>query len=119
MFDIKVTASGDLHIDFHHTTEDSALALGEAFSKSLGDRKGISRFGVLDWCALTELQDVGSPIGVPLRNFKVWGPTRRAIPRRGDPPGQLGRWGPAEIMRKFCGFFPTLPGPLQVLHPLL
>ena len=45
MFDIKVTASGDLHIDFHHTTEDSALALGEAFSKSLGDRKGISRFG--------------------------------------------------------------------------
>ena len=45
MFDIKVTANGDLHNDFHHTTEDSALALGEAFSKSLGDRKGISRFG--------------------------------------------------------------------------
>ncbi len=45
MFDINISASGDLHIDFHHTTEDSALALGEAFSKSLGDRKGISRFG--------------------------------------------------------------------------
>ena len=45
MFDIKLHAEGDLHIDFHHTTEDSALALGEAFSKSLGDRKGITRFG--------------------------------------------------------------------------
>ena len=41
LFDINVKAKGDLHIDFHHTTEDSALALGEAFSKSLGDRKGI------------------------------------------------------------------------------
>ena len=45
LFDINVKAKGDLHIDFHHTTEDSALALGEAFSKSLGDRKGIKRFG--------------------------------------------------------------------------
>ena len=33
MFDIKLHAEGDLHIDFHHTTEDSALALGEAFFK--------------------------------------------------------------------------------------
>ena len=43
LFDINVKAKGDLHIDFHHTTEDSALALGEAFSKSLGDRKGIKK----------------------------------------------------------------------------
>ena len=41
MIDIDLSANGDLHIDYHHTTEDSALALGEAFSKSLGDRKGI------------------------------------------------------------------------------
>ena len=45
MFDINLNADGDLHIDYHHTTEDSALALGEAFSKSLGDRTGIKRFG--------------------------------------------------------------------------
>ena len=44
MIDIDLSANGDLHIDYHHTTEDSALALGEAFSKSLGDRKGIFQF---------------------------------------------------------------------------
>jgi len=45
LIDLKVQAKGDLHIDQHHTTEDSALAIGEAFSKALGDRKGIQRFG--------------------------------------------------------------------------
>ncbi|HEY0269824.1 MAG TPA: imidazoleglycerol-phosphate dehydratase HisB [Sphingomonas sp.] len=45
LIDLKVEAKGDLHIDHHHTTEDSALAIGEAFSKALGDRKGIQRFG--------------------------------------------------------------------------
>jgi imidazoleglycerol-phosphate dehydratase len=42
---LKVRAEGDLHIDYHHTTEDTGIALGEAFSKALGDRKGIVRFG--------------------------------------------------------------------------
>ena len=45
LMNIKVEAIGDLHIDYHHTTEDSALALGEAFNIALGDRKGIRRFG--------------------------------------------------------------------------
>lgn len=45
LMDIKLKAEGDLHIDFHHTTEDTGLALGEAFSKALGDRKGITRYG--------------------------------------------------------------------------
>ena len=70
MFDIKLHAEGDLHIDFHHTTEDSALALGEAFSKSLGDRKGITRFGQ----ALSAMDETLSRIVVDCSNrpYLVW-----------------------------------------------
>ncbi len=42
-FDLTLQAKGDLHIDNHHTVEDVALALGQAFDKALGDRKGIKR----------------------------------------------------------------------------
>ena len=45
MIDLKVRASGDLHIDFHHTTEDTGIAIGQAISQALGDRRGISRYG--------------------------------------------------------------------------
>jgi imidazoleglycerol-phosphate dehydratase len=44
LIDIKLRAKGDTQIDFHHTTEDSGIALGQAFAKSLGDRKGIRRY---------------------------------------------------------------------------
>lgn len=45
LMDITVKAKGDLHIDFHHTTEDTGWAVGEAFAKALGDKKGITRYG--------------------------------------------------------------------------
>ena len=45
LFDLTVKAQGDLHIDVHHTVEDVALTLGQAFDKALGDRKGIVRMG--------------------------------------------------------------------------
>jgi len=45
LFDIEVRANGDTHIDDHHTNEDVGIALGQALSKALGDRKGIYRFG--------------------------------------------------------------------------
>ena len=45
LFDLTVQAKGDLHIDVHHTVEDVALALGQAFDQVLGDRKGIIRMG--------------------------------------------------------------------------
>ena len=44
LIDIKLRAKGDTHIDFHHTTEDTGIALGQAFAKALGDRKGIRRY---------------------------------------------------------------------------
>ncbi|MBM3541956.1 MAG: imidazoleglycerol-phosphate dehydratase HisB [Alphaproteobacteria bacterium] len=45
LVDIELSAKGDLHIDFHHTTEDTGIALGQAFAQALGDRRGIRRFG--------------------------------------------------------------------------
>ena len=44
LIDIKVRAKGDTHIDFHHTTEDIGIALGQAVAKALGNRKGIRRY---------------------------------------------------------------------------
>lgn len=45
LIDLVVRAKGDLHIDFHHTTEDSGIAIGQAVAGALGDRKGIVRYG--------------------------------------------------------------------------
>lgn len=45
LMDLHVRAKGDLHIDFHHTTEDTGIAIGEAVFQALGDRVGITRFG--------------------------------------------------------------------------
>ena len=70
MFDITIKAQGDLHIDYHHTTEDSALSLGEAFSKSLGNKKGIKRFGQ----ALSAMDETLSRVVVDCSNrpYLVW-----------------------------------------------
>lgn len=45
LLDLRVRALGDLHIDFHHTTEDTGIAVGAAVAKALGDRRGIVRYG--------------------------------------------------------------------------
>jgi imidazoleglycerol-phosphate dehydratase len=45
LIDLDVAIAGDLHIDQHHTTEDSGIAIGEALAKALGDKRGIARYG--------------------------------------------------------------------------
>ncbi len=44
LMDLTVKAKGDLHIDFHHTTEDVGIAIGQAFAEALGDKRGITRY---------------------------------------------------------------------------
>lgn len=45
VFDLEVTAKGDLHVDAHHTVEDVGIALGQAFAKAIGDKSGVRRYG--------------------------------------------------------------------------
>ncbi|QOV19877.1 imidazoleglycerol-phosphate dehydratase HisB [Blautia liquoris] len=44
-FDLKLTCEGDTQVDYHHTTEDIGICLGEAFARALGEKRGISRYG--------------------------------------------------------------------------
>ncbi len=70
LMDITVKAKGDLHIDFHHTTEDTGIALGEAVSLALGERKGIRRFG----SALSPMDETLTRVTLDASNrpFLVW-----------------------------------------------
>ena len=70
LFDLKVQAKGDLHIDFHHTTEDVGIVLGLAFAKALGDKRGIRRFGY----ALVPMDETLAETAVDIsgRPFLAW-----------------------------------------------
>ena len=70
LIDIELTADGDLHIDYHHTTEDSAIALGTAVSKALGERKGIQRYG----SALIPMDETLTRVALDLSNrpYLIW-----------------------------------------------
>ena len=70
LIDLTVRAKGDLHIDFHHTTEDSGYAVGEAISNALGDRRGIRRYGD----ALVPMDETLTRVALDASNrpFLIW-----------------------------------------------
>jgi len=70
LIDIKVAAKGDLHIDFHHTTEDVGIALGQAIKDALGDKKGIRRYASADLPMDGTL--TRAAVDVSGRPFLVW-----------------------------------------------
>ena len=82
LLDLGIEATGDLHVDDHHTVEDVALVLGAALAETLGDRAGISRFGdatvPMDESVATAIIDVGG------RPYAVID-----LPFRGERAGQL------------------------------
>lgn len=70
LMDLTVTAKGDLHIDYHHTTEDVGICIGEAVSEALGDRKGITRYG----SAVIPMDETLSEVALDLSNrpYLIW-----------------------------------------------
>ena len=73
LFDLTVRAKGDLHVDFHHTTEDVGIVLGQAVARALGDKRGITRFGQ----ALVPMDEAlaEAVIDISGRPFLVWNVT--------------------------------------------
>ena len=70
LVDMTVRAEGDLHIDDHHTVEDTGIALGQAISKALGERRGIARYASLD-LAMDECL-TRAAVDLSGRPFLVW-----------------------------------------------
>jgi len=81
LIDLTLKAEGDLHIDFHHTVEDSGIAIGQAVAKALGDRKGIRRYASLYLPMDGTL--TRAAIDVSGRPFLVW-KVNFAAPKIGD-----------------------------------
>jgi imidazoleglycerol-phosphate dehydratase len=67
---MRVMAKGDLHIDDHHTVEDTGIALGQAIAKALGERRGIVRYASLDLAMDDTL--TGAAVDVSGRAYLVW-----------------------------------------------
>jgi len=70
LIDIDLRARGDLHVDHHHTVEDTGIAMGQAVAKALGDRRGIQRYGH----ALLPMDEALTQVALDLSNrgYLVW-----------------------------------------------
>ncbi|MEM6387200.1 MAG: imidazoleglycerol-phosphate dehydratase HisB [Pseudomonadota bacterium] len=99
LIDMKVRASGDLHIDDHHTVEDTGIALGQALAEAVGDKRGISRYGA----CLLPMDDalVRTALDLSARPFLVWNVT--------TPTAKIGAFD-TELVREFFQAFSTHGG---------
>jgi imidazoleglycerol-phosphate dehydratase len=78
LFDLEVKVAGDLHVDGHHTVEDAGIALGQAFSRALGEKRGITRYASLDLPMDETLSKVAVDVsGRPFLVFRTTFPTER------------------------------------------
>ena len=70
LIDLKVRATGDTHIDYHHTTEDTGIAIGECITKALGNRQGITRYAH----AYIPMDETLSRVALDLSNrpYLIW-----------------------------------------------
>jgi imidazoleglycerol-phosphate dehydratase len=99
LIDIRLRANGDLHIDDHHTVEDCGIALGQALSKALGDKRGIRRYGA----CLLPMDDalVRAALDLSGRPYLLWGV--------GFPTAKIGSFD-CELVREFFQAFATHGG---------
>jgi imidazoleglycerol-phosphate dehydratase len=104
LIDVELTVEGDLHIDGHHTTEDSALALGQAVAQALGTKRGIRRYGD----ALSPMDEVLTRVALDLsgRPWLVW--------RVPFTVARLGEWDTELIEHWFHSFAQTAGMTLHV-----
>ncbi|WP_020179382.1 imidazoleglycerol-phosphate dehydratase HisB [Methylopila sp. M107] len=96
MIDLEVKAKGDVHVDFHHVTEDVGIALGQAVRKALGDMKGLTRYADVHMPMDETLTRVA--IDVSGRPFLVW--------RTTFPAPKIGEFD-SELVREFFQGFAT------------
>src|SRR6202012_2986742 len=91
MMDLKVRATGDLHVDFHHTTEDTAIVIVQAIKQALGDFSGITRFGL----AVIPMDEALTRVALDLSNrpYLIW---KVAIPKP-----KLGEMD-TELFKEWC-----------------
>ena len=110
LIDMKVAAKGDLHIDDHHTVEDTGIALGQALAKAMGDKRGIRRYG----SCLLPMDDalVRAALDLSGRPFLVWNVAM--------PTAKIGTFD-TELVREFFQAFSTHGGitlHVDMLHGL-
>ena len=99
LMDMTVRAKGDYHIDDHHTVEDTGIALGQALTKALGDKKGIVRYGA----CLLPMDDalVRAALDLSARPFLIWNVDL--------PTAKIGTFD-TELVREFFQAFSTHGG---------